>query len=272
MMRRVAVPDGLMDRVAALVREVSAAAVEPRFAALVEGEVHEKAPGELVTAVDIEAEALLTDGLRALLPGSAVVGEEACTADPALLGAVAHELTWVVDPLDGTANFVAGSPDWAVMVALLAGGGTVASWIWQPVARRMYVAELGSGASCNGSVLRAGPRTAEQGSLRGAVLPRFLDPATAAAVSRNAPRFGEVTGGRHCSGVEYPSLVEGASDFVLFWRTLPWDHAPGVLLVEEAGGWARRPDASPYRPAVAGVGLLVAADARIWELARRILD
>jgi fructose-1,6-bisphosphatase/inositol monophosphatase family enzyme len=264
-------PDDLIERVAAAVREVSESAIEPRFTALNDGDVEEKSVGEVVTAADREAEILLTAHLEAILPGVPVVGEEGCAADPARLAALDAERVWLVDPLDGTANFVAGSPDWAVMVALVAGGTAVASWIWQPVTGRMYLAERGGGAYCNGSVLRAEPRPAEEGRLRGVILSRFLDPATAATVALNSGRFAKVTGGRRCSGVEYPALVEGLEDFVLFWRTLPWDHAPGVLLVEEAGGTGRRPGGSPYRPGFAGIGLLVAADARTWNVARQLL-
>ena len=264
----------MIDRVAALVREVSETAVEPRFAAVHELVVEDKSPGEVVTIADREAEALLTSGLGAVLPGVPVVGEEACGLDPSRLDGLAAERAWLVDPIDGTANFVAGSPDWAVMVALVAAGDTVASWIWQPITGRMYTAERGSGASCNGAVLRIPlrPRPREEARLRGAVLTRFLSPAHAAAVARNSARFGEVTRGRMCSGVEYPALIEGEEDFVLFWRTLPWDHAPGALLVQEAGGQALRPDGRPYRPTIDGEGLIVAADRPTWELARRLLD
>jgi fructose-1,6-bisphosphatase/inositol monophosphatase family enzyme len=71
--------------------------------------------------------------------------------------------------------------------------------------------------------------------------------------------------------VDYPRLVDGAQDFVLFHRTLPWDHAPGTLLLREAGGVARRPDGSRYRPADDGLGLLNAADEACWDTVRALL-
>ncbi len=132
-----------MEVVEALVREVSESVIEPRFAALGKGDVEEKSVGEIVTVADREAEVLITTRLEEILPGVPVVGEEGCAADPVRLTALDADRAWVVDPLDGTANFVAGSPDWAVMVALVANGEVAASWIWQPVARRMYVAERG---------------------------------------------------------------------------------------------------------------------------------
>ncbi|HEV2369314.1 MAG TPA: inositol monophosphatase family protein [Acidimicrobiales bacterium] len=262
----------LIDRVGDAVRRVSADIIEPRFRSLAAHEVEEKSPGQTVTVVDREAEAALEAELGAILPGVPVVGEEACSGDPSRLAALGSERAWVVDPLDGTGNFVIGSPDWAVMVALLAGGEAVASWIWQSLRARMYVAERGAGASCNGEVLRSRrPRAEATTGLRGAVLSRFMDRDTAAGVRGNAGRFAEIRPGRFCSGVEYPAVIEGEEDFALFWRTLPWDHIPGVLLVEEAGGRARRPDGSAYRGEADRPGLLVAADAPTWELARQLL-
>jgi fructose-1,6-bisphosphatase/inositol monophosphatase family enzyme len=61
--------------------------------------------------------------------------------------------------------------------------------------------------------------------------------------------------------MEYPRIVEGEADFLLFWRTLPWDHAAGALLLSEAGGVASRPDGTSYRPDDDRLGLLAAADA-----------
>ncbi|MGH9165392.1 MAG: inositol monophosphatase family protein, partial [Acidimicrobiales bacterium] len=91
----------------------------------------------------------------------AVVGEEAAAADPRLLDPVGTaERLWVVDPVDGTSNFVRGSPDYAVMVALLERGAAVASWILQPVTGRLFVAEAGSGATVDGRRLTRQPAPA----------------------------------------------------------------------------------------------------------------
>ncbi len=262
----------LLERVAAAVREVSASTIEPRFRTLGTGDVHEKAPGEVVTVADQEGERLLTERLRGLLPGVAVVGEEACAADASLADALTGERAWLLDALDGTSNFVAGSEDWAVMVALVEHGEAVASWIWQPVTGRMYVAERGAGATCDGTRLRRAPtqRTPLR-QLRGTVLTHYLDGPTAAAVERNQEMFGPLSGGHRCAGIDYPLVAEGAVDFLLFWRALPWDHAPGALLVEESGGVVRRLDGSPYLPTQTTVGLLSAADDATWDRASGLL-
>jgi fructose-1,6-bisphosphatase/inositol monophosphatase family enzyme len=97
-----------MESVGVLLQEVSAAVIEPRFAALRDGDVRFKSAGEVVTVADEQAEDALRRGLGRLDPGTAVVGEEAASAEPALLSALRGERAWLVDPLDGTANFVAG--------------------------------------------------------------------------------------------------------------------------------------------------------------------
>lgn len=263
-----------MERVADAIREVSAEIIEPRFRHLASGEVREKSPGEIVTLVDEQAESALARRLRALARGAAVVGEEASGRDPRLLHALGGERAWLVDPLDGTANFVAGQTDWAVMVALLRSGRPVASWIWRPCEGLMYQAEKGSGCRRNGEPLAApggpaGPAgPTGGGGLRGAVLTRFLDPAARARLDANRSRFAAITPGTMCAGVDYPLVAEGGQDFVAFRRTLPWDHAPGTLLLEEAGGRVRRLDGRPYEPADRdGAGLLAARSAEVWEAA-----
>ena len=261
----------LIDRVAALIQDVSASVLEPRFTAVAAHDVREKSPGEVVTEADEEGERRLTAGLTAIMPAP-VVGEEACAATPALLDALDDDVVWLVDPLDGTANFVAGSPDWAVLVSLQRAGITTVSWIWQPATRHMYIAERGSGATRNGTTVRCATPPAAAAQLRGAVLRRFFDAPARARVERNTGLFAAVTAGRMCTGFEYPDIAEGVQHFALFGRTLPWDHAAGALLIEEAGGAVHRLDGRVYRPSDPGTGLLAAADEATWVAARGILD
>ncbi|HVB05568.1 MAG TPA: inositol monophosphatase [Acidimicrobiales bacterium] len=261
-----------LDAVAAAIREVSATAIEPRFSFLAQDDVRAKSPGELVTVADEEAEQLLEARLAGLGQGAPVVGEEACAADPSRLQLLGSPRAWLVDPIDGTANFVTGSPDWGVMVALLEEGATVAAWIWQPLRQAMFMAARGGGVLRDGRPIRRGRPAATAAGLRGRVSSRFLPPEQAAAVERNRGRFGSVLSGRGSAAIEYPALVEGAQDFCVYWRTLAWDHAAGALLVEEAGGVVGRFDGSPYRPAEEGSGLIVAADETSWQQARSLVD
>ncbi|MFI6758784.1 inositol monophosphatase family protein [Micromonospora sp. NPDC050417] len=261
----------MIDEVGSLIRDAAATAVLPFFGHLESSDVTEKAPGELVTVADRRAEQILAEGLRPLLPGSVVVGEEGVAADPSLLDLLAGTApVWLVDPVDGTANFAAGREPFAVMVALLEGGAARASWILDPVSDVLLTAEAGRGTYRDGVAVR----TADGGSatvLRGAVMTRFLPPDLRESVLAGADRLGEILPGQHCAGREYADIVSGRQQFALFWRTLPWDHAPGVLLLTEAGGVARRLDGTPYHPADDRAGLLVAADERTWHQVRDTL-
>lgn len=250
-----------IDVVGELLRDVAAHVIVPRQHALRASDIAEKSPGELVTIVDREAEALLTTGLQSLLTEAPVVGEEASSADPKLLRALAAPRAWLVDPLDGTANFIKGSSDYAVMVALLAEGVTVASWILQPASGALYTAELGSGAYCNGERLVRAAAPSDVSHLRGAALTRFLSADQQRAVAEAGHTFGHLGRGRVCAGVDYPLIAQGEQDFVLFWRMLPWDHAPGALLLREAGGVVAHLDGQPYAPTSSRAGVIAAADA-----------
>jgi fructose-1,6-bisphosphatase/inositol monophosphatase family enzyme len=144
----------VMDEVATVMRQAAAEAILPRYQTLLAGDVEEKTPGEVVTVADREAEQLISPRLAALQPGSRVVGEEAVAANPSLLDGLDDGHVWLVDPLDGTANFVAGSSSFSVMVALLKDGQTIASWLLDPVSGQLSVASRGDGAFIDGMRVR----------------------------------------------------------------------------------------------------------------------
>jgi fructose-1,6-bisphosphatase/inositol monophosphatase family enzyme len=259
----------LIDDVASLLRQAAEQAILPRFRNLAGSEIIEKAPGDLVTIADRESEAIITPALLKLLPGSRVIGEEACAADPALLRDLDQGAVWLVDPIDGTANFAAGREPFAVMVALLKNGEAALSWIYHPVGGDLCLAERGSGATINGLRVRTA-RDEPQRELRGAVLNRFMPPDVRDRVEASATGIARLPG-MLCAGAEYPAIVRGERDFTIFWRSLPWDHAPGALFLEEAGGIVRRPDDRRYEVASDEAGLIAASTSRIFgELREKI--
>lgn len=264
--------DTLLHDVGVLLREAADQAVLPLFRKLDDDDVAEKAPGDLVTVADRQAEELISAGLRRLRPGSVVVGEEAVADDPGLLRHLGRSGdVWLVDPVDGTANFAAGRRPFALMVALLTDGQPAAAWVLDPLADTIAVARAGEGTYVDGRPVRTTGVTAPPGGLRGAAMSRFLPPSSRKRVEAGGERLGELLPGQHCAGREYLDVLTGAQQFVLFWRTLPWDHAPGTLLVRAAGGVARRFDGTDYHPAVEGDGLLVAANERVWAEVRDAL-
>lgn len=248
------------DAITTLLQDVAAEVITPRFRALGAGEVHEKNPGDLVTIADHEAEVLVTAALQAAYPSCVVLGEEATAADPTLLDRfAAAEHAFTVDPVDGTKNFVNGSPDHAVMASELRDGVVVRSWIWQPQHERAYVAELGAGAYCNGSRLVVEPAAAP---LRGCTSRRSW-------VGRSIPEQRPLTLTWLSCGIDFPHLVEGDVDYVLYAGTKPWDHAPGALLVTEAGGAIGTLDGGAYDPRhESRDGMVAAVGTTTYDVAR----
>jgi fructose-1,6-bisphosphatase/inositol monophosphatase family enzyme len=259
----------MIDKVEALLREAAARAILPRFRALRSHEIEEKSPGELVTAADREAEHIISAGLKALRPDALIVGEEAAATDVSILARVLDaDEAWLIDPLDGTAHFAAGREPFAVMVGLVRKRETVLSWMLDPVAGTMRVAERGAGAFANGQRVRAAADCPPVAAMCGAILKRFLRPEDRARIEPREGMLGAVLPGFMCAGREYPAVVAGEEHFALFQRMLPWDHAPGVLFAEEAGAMARRLDGAAYVPGDLRPGLLVAQNAAVWRRVR----
>ncbi len=256
------------DAITAVLQDVAAEVITPRFRSLSADEVHEKNPGDLVTVADHEAEVLITAALAAGYPGAVVLGEEATAADPTLLDRfAAADHAFTVDPVDGTKNFVNGSPDHAVMVAELRGGAVVRSWIWQPQHALAYVAELGAGAWRNGERLQLAP-VAEPavGALRGRTSRRGW-------VGRSLPHQPALALTWASCGIDLPHLVEGDVDYVLYASTKPWDHAPGGLLVAEAGGTIGTLPGGAYDPRrESRDGMIAAATSTTYDVARSGYD
>lgn len=256
-----------IDRVAAVIAEVAAAEVLPRFRKLAAGDIREKAPGDFVTVADEATELALEPRLAALVPGSVMLGEEAAHSDPRLLDRLSAEApVWIIDPIDGTANFAEGKPVFAVMVALVAEGETRASWIHDPVAGVTAIAAAGEGAWLAGRRLRVSTPPAEAAAMRGPVMAGFFgQKELGRRLQSRRDRVSAVKSLR-CAGHEYIRAADGAVDFLLFTKLMPWDHAPGVLLHAEAGGHAAYLDGGRYRPSrIDADALLLAPDRASWD-------
>lgn len=256
----------MIDKVGALMRAAAQTEILPRYRRLAAADVEEKAPGDLVTVADRRAEQFLAAGLTRLLPGSTVVGEEGVAADATLLERLADDgPVWLVDPVDGTANFAMGSGPFAVMVALLAGGNARTGWILDLVTDRLAVAELGAGAFLDGVRTTADQASPPLSELRGNLRSKYIPPEVRAQLDPRLELLGEALPGTGCAAREYPDVVTGVQDFAFFWRTQPWDHAAGALFAREAGAVARRLDGSDYVPTDRRPGLLVARNDGVWH-------
>ncbi|MDE0236898.1 MAG: inositol monophosphatase [bacterium] len=247
-----------LEYVAEAIQEVAEEQVTRRFSELGANDVEEKAQGELVTTADRECEAALAIRLRSVLR-LPVVGEESSVQQPDLLDVLGTGASsWIVDPIDGTSNFAAGNPDYAVMVAYVHNGTLAASWIWIPSKHLIYIAEDRNGATRNGEPLDHPKHPADTHAMTGIIKERFLPDAARSHLAARRSEIGSTVADSNCAGIEYSQIAEGAIDYILYWRTLPWDHAPGVLLARETGHVAVRVDGSEYTPSSNRAGLLIA--------------
>jgi len=253
-----------------LVRRTAAAEIMPRFRRLRPGSVRTKtSPLDLVTDADIAAEAMITAELRARYPNALIVGEEAASEDPGLLDGLDDAgLTFVIDPVDGTANFAAGLSVFGVILAVLRYGEVVAGIVYDPVAGDSAIAVRGEGAwledaAGNRTTMRVATRAplkAMVGSLSWRFFPKPQRPGILAAAAQFGGNFDF-----RCAAQHYRMIAGGHCHFMLYHRLLPWDHAAGWLLHREAGGHAAMLDGRDYRPSIFKGGYLCAPDPECWQ-------
>lgn len=250
-------------------RDAAARAILPRYQTLRAHEVTDKSSGDAVTIADEQSEAILAEGLARLLPDAAIVGEEAAHANPGLTLRLGDALCWIIDPLDGTNNFARGQPPFGILVALAEAGETIAGWIYDPLSGRCCHAERDRGAFVNGERIQS--VGSGQAKPVAAVSLALADP-------RYAPRIRELLEPRcsivdipRCAAEQYPRLALGENDIAFVNRTLAWDHAAGVLFLNEAGGKAARYDGTLYRVDDDRIGLLAAATPSLWDWMSELL-
>lgn len=239
-----------------LIREVSDAIIMPRFrpGRSCSGDQHTKDDGSVVTYADVETERILTKTLSGLSPFP-ILGEEAAAAK-GMSGKQAYEYAdschelLTIDPLDGSRAYAEGRPNFAVMVAEKSAKQVSRVWLYLPVTREMFTVEDGT-AKLNGEPLVPGltPHTPTRGV------------SYVAPQSFNHPGF--LCGrGSGSVGVDYTHVARGIIDFVGHRHPKPWDHLPGVTLVESLGGM------SSLMP---GGRILTASDPTTWATATQHL-
>lgn len=255
----------------ALVRSVSDRIILPRYQRLSADQIEEKATDDFVTIADRESELALTEGLARIDLSLPIVGEEAVHADPAGQAALSGAC-WIVDPLDGTHNFAAGRPPFGILIARSDGGICRSGWIYDCLSGRFCSAHEGTGAFINGTRITA--HSTDEHPPVAALSMLFLDPAKRARMKQAITPHYRVVDIPRCAAEQYPRLALGANDVSYFERTLAWDHAAGVLFLNEAGGRAARPDGRSYRVDEHDQpGLIGAASPALWDaLAERLQD
>ncbi|MFA4995040.1 MAG: inositol monophosphatase [Bdellovibrionales bacterium] len=267
-----------------IIGEVAATEIMPFFGKLRSCDIEMKGPGDPVSAPDKACEIELSRRLKELLPGSVVVGEEGCAKDSEIVNLFESDgSVWVIDPIDGTNNFINGRMEFGVMVALVHNKETVAAWIHDPNTGHTLMAEKGGGVWLQGGKMRlagqdnAASRLVIVGSRMVKALSKFADLIAALPAleigSSSAFDYGRLFTGD--DGSCFANSSKPRSSFLLFGLSKPWDHLPGLFLVAEAGGYSCDFRGRPYDPQRPENGIFVApsegAGMALFETIKRVI-
>jgi fructose-1,6-bisphosphatase/inositol monophosphatase family enzyme len=168
---------------------------------------------------------------------------------------------WLIDPLDGTRCFAAGEPPFGPMVALVERGEILAAAIHLPLADELFLAERKLGTYFNGARVLASYDDAP--SPRGAIFSKFMPELSARLAARQATHRREDA--PLCAAHVYTRLSCGLLDYAVYFRLLPWDHAPGALILRESGGVSRHPAGRDYGVSARREPLLIARSESVWR-------
>jgi len=198
-------------------------------------QVSVKGPADFVSQADRRAERVIRDELLKARPTYGFLGEE---SDEIKGTDGAHR--WIVDPLDGTTNFLHGIPLFAVSIELERNGEIVAGVVFNPATDELYTAEKGSGAFLNDRRLRVAARKVLSDAVVGCGVPHLGRRNHGAFLIELRHVMGEVAGVRRLGAAALDLAYVAAGRFDGFWENHlnAWDIAAGLLLIREAGGYA----------------------------------
>lgn len=206
-------------------------------------QVSRKGPADFVSQADIKAESIIIESLKKVRPDVPFLAEEMAAEDPALASKSPADFpaVWIVDPLDGTTNFLHGLPHWAISIAYAEKGQVLAGVIFDPIKDELFAAARGQGVHVNRRRVRSSQRNELADCIFATGIP-FLgrgDAADHARFNRELAGVMEVSAGvRRFGAASLDLAYVAAGRYDGFWeRGLSvWDVAAGVLMVEESGG------------------------------------
>lgn len=196
-------------------------------------QVSMKGPADFVSTADERTERILIEELSRARPGYGFLGEEGGMRE-----GPDKSHRFIIDPIDGTSNFLHGIPIFAISIALERDGQLVSGVVYNPVTDEMYMAEKGHGAYCNNKRLRVAARKSLTESLIATGLPFMGRPGLDRALAETKAILGRSAGIRRCGAASLDLAGVAAGRYDGFWeRGLnAWDIAAGIVLVREAGG------------------------------------
>jgi myo-inositol-1(or 4)-monophosphatase len=206
----------------------------PFWRNLPHGAVEEKQQNDFVTRADRESEEAILRTIRETYPDDAFLGEEGGVRE----GRGGDGRLWIVDPLDGTSNFVSGFPFWCVSVAAMEEGRLAAAVVWDPLRDELYSAERGGGAFRNGEKISVTQRPSLAGAFMATGFPFRYRHRIDAYLALFRAVFLEARAIRRAgsAALDLAYVAAGVFDGFFEFHLSPWDIAAGALLIREAGG------------------------------------
>ncbi len=195
--------------------------------------VESKQRNDFVSEVDRQAEVVILDILGKAYPQHAFLGEESGRS-----GHAGSEFVWIIDPLDGTTNYLHGIPHYAVSIALQYQGRLEQAVIYDPVKDELYTASRGGGAYLNSRRIRVTGLKGLEGALLGTGIPFREDQPIEPFLATLRGMLGPIAGIRRAGSAALDLAYVAAGRLDGYWEfgLRPWDMAAGLLLVREAGG------------------------------------
>lgn len=227
----------------------------------------EKGRADLVTEADLASQDIVARTIQGAFPQHDFLGEEGDGRPPA---ARRSPYRWIVDPLDGTTNYVHGVPQFGVSLALEHAGELLVGAVFFPLAEECYIASAGGGAWLNGRRLHASRTARLSDALAAVSLPYQIPPDNpdlrvflrAIQVCQGVRRTG-------CASLNLCYVAAGRFDFFWSYSTKIWDVAAGVLIVREAGGLVSSPEGGPF--VLEEARFLAASNAELMAASRHLI-
>ncbi len=256
-----------LTKVADIIKTVAHNEIIPKYRNLKKEEIECKTSNtDLVTIVDGNSERELSSMLKKYIPAAAVLGEEGVFANPTDANLVDNDgYVWIIDPLDGTKNFIENSEYFGIIVALLKNHETIAGWIYTPILGNMTMAEKGGGVYADNKKITINQN---RDIITDFDMVYDFDHV-------NLPDFVRSLNFLWCSAVEYQWLLTGKADAGFFCGYLkPWDHTAGLFLHREAGGYNAFWSGEPYNNRAnpkQNNPLLLAPNIDVWKELKDII-
>lgn len=201
--------------------------------------IDQKGLYDYVTNVDKEAEAIIIEIIQKAYPDHGILGEETGRHE-------GNEYTWIIDPLDGTKNFIRGIPFFCISIAVMYQNRLEHALVYDPLRDELFTATRGKGAKLNNYKMRVSDTSKIQGIVVGTAIPTFDKTYQSLYLKHFNELFPELSGIRHmgCAVLGLTYVAAGRLDAYWEMGLKPWDMAAAALLVREAGGMVLDLDSS----------------------------